>query len=130
VEPGEPVLFLPASTRNVALAYPGAFRGARDVALAAGAAESGTLYGREAGPAELRRRLARVDRVWVVADRKLLTGRWVPRDGVERVKADVLGREFLCQDEAVRGGLTVRLYVRPLSPLLAPPPPPPRPGPW
>ena len=123
------MLFLPASTRNVALTYPGAFRGIRDVALVAGAAGSGTLYGSEAGPAEVRRRLARVDRVWVVADRKLLAGRWVPRDPVERVKADVLGREFIGQDEAVRGGATVRLYVRPVSPLLAPPPPPPRPGP-
>ncbi len=129
VAPGDQVLFLPASTRNVALTYPGAFRGIRDVALVAGAAGSGTLYGREAGPAEVRRRLARVDRVWVVADRKLLAGRWVPRDPVERVKADVLGREFIGQDEAVRGGATVRLYVRPVSPLLAPPPPPPRPGP-
>ncbi|MGW3459166.1 glycosyltransferase family 39 protein [Streptomyces olivaceoviridis] len=129
VEPGDPVLFLPASTRNVALTYPGAFRGTRDVALVAGAAGSGTLYGREAGPAEVRRRLARVDRVWVVADRKLLAGRGAPGSPVERAKTDVLGREFLVQDEAVRGGVTVRLYVRPVSPLLAPQPPPPRPGP-
>ncbi|MEW2289706.1 glycosyltransferase family 39 protein [Streptomyces sp. NPDC047841] len=129
VEPGDPVLFVPASARNVALTYPGAFRGTRDVALVAGAAGSGTLYGREAGPAEVRRRLARVERVWVVADRKLLTGRGAPGGPVERAKTDVLGREFLCQDETVRGPVTVRLYVRPVIPLLAPQPPPPRPGP-
>ncbi|MET8771002.1 glycosyltransferase family 39 protein [Streptomyces sp. NPDC004658] len=129
VEPGDPVLFLPASARNAALAYPGAFRGTRDVALVAGAAESGTLYGREAGPAQVRRRLARVERVWVVADRTLLTGRRVPRGPVERAKAEELGRGFIGQDEAVRGGMAVRLYVRPVIPLLAPPPAPPRPGP-
>lgn len=129
VEPGDPVLFVPASARNVALTYPGAFRGTRDIALVAGAAGSGTLYGREAAPAELRRRLARVDRVWAVADRKLLTGREAPGGPVERAKTDVLGREFLGQDETVRGGMTVRLYVRPVIPLLAPQPPPPRPGP-
>jgi mannosyltransferase len=128
--PGEPVLFLPGSLRNVALTYPGAFRGVRDVALVAEAAGSGTLYGREAGPEEVRRRLARLDRVWVVADGKLLAGPQAPRDPVERAKATVLRQQFVGRREAVRGGVTVRLYVRPLSGLPAPPPPPPRPERW
>ncbi|MEU0054392.1 glycosyltransferase family 39 protein [Streptomyces sp. NPDC006309] len=113
VGPGEPVLFLPAQTRNAALTYPRAFRGTRDLALVAGAAGSGTLYGREAGPGELRRRLARLDRVWVVADRRLLAGRWIPRDPTERTKLTVLWQEFTGNRESVRGLLTVRLYVRP-----------------
>ncbi|WP_243769186.1 glycosyltransferase family 39 protein [Streptomyces cyanogenus] len=128
--PGASVLFFPGSMRNAALTYPGAFRGIRDVALVTGAAESGTLYGREAGPVEVRRRLARLDRVWVVADGKLLAGRGAPRDPVERAKATVLGQQFVSRREAVRGGVTVRLYVRPLSGLPGPPPPPPRPERW
>ncbi|MFF9769689.1 glycosyltransferase family 39 protein [Streptomyces sp. NPDC014636] len=125
---GEPVLFVPAPLRNVALTYPRSLRGTRDVALVAGAAESGTLYGREAGVSELRRRLARLDRVWVVGDRRLLAGRWAPRDPVERAKAAVLRQEFAGRAEAVRGGVTVRLYVRPVSARPRPPSAPPRPA--
>ncbi|GAA3147119.1 hypothetical protein GCM10017687_75270 [Streptomyces echinatus] len=130
VGPGDPVLFLPAPMRNTALTYPRAFRGTRDVALVAGAAESGTLYGREAGVAELRRRLARLDRVWVVADRRLLGGRWAPRNPVERAKAAILWQEFSGRRQAVRGGVTVRLYVRPVSARPRPPSAPPRPERW
>ncbi|MER6434265.1 hypothetical protein ABT272_42375 [Streptomyces sp900105245] len=131
LRPGDPVLFLPVQTRNVALTYPGAFRGTRDVALVEGAAASGTLYGREAGPDELRRRLARLDRVRVVADQVLLAGGWTPRNAAERAKLAVLRTEFVPGEETVRDGVTVRLYVRrasgrpPLPPL---PPTPPRPA--
>ncbi|MFJ7152625.1 hypothetical protein ACIQVT_31280 [Streptomyces sp. NPDC100445] len=138
VRPGEAVLFLPAQTRNAALTYPRAFRGTRDPALVAGAARSGTLYGREAGPDELRRRLARLDRVWVVADRGLLAGRWVPRDPTERTELTVLWQQFTAARESVRGGVTVRLYVRPdgalpgvpVSARPGTPPGPPRPARW
>ncbi|MEU3523208.1 glycosyltransferase family 39 protein [Streptomyces sp. NPDC038707] len=123
---GDAVVFVPAAMRNVALTYPRPFRGTRDVLRVAGAAESGTLYGREAGVAELRRRLARLDRVWVVGDRRLLGARWVPRDPVERAKVTVLWQQFTGREEAVRGVATVRLYVRPVS--AWPPSPPPRPG--
>lgn len=110
--PGDPVLFLPAQTRNVAITYPGAFRGVRDVALAESAAASGTLYGREIGAGELRRRLARLDRVWVVADQAVLDGRWVPGSPAERLKLAVLAEEFSQGEQAARDGVTVRLYVR------------------
>ncbi|MEU3413925.1 glycosyltransferase family 39 protein [Streptomyces sp. NPDC006658] len=123
---GDAVVYLPAAMRNVAIAYPRPFRGTRDVLRVAGAAESGTLYGREAPVAELRRRLARLDRVWVVGDRRVLGGRWVPRDAVERAKVSVLWQEFAGREEAVRGVATVRLYVRPVS--ARPPSAPPRPG--
>ncbi|MER6281406.1 glycosyltransferase family 39 protein [Streptomyces sp900105245] len=134
LRPGDPVLFLPVQTRNVALTYPGAFRGTRDVALVEGAAASGTLYGREAGPDELRRRLARLDRLRVVADQALLAGGWTPRNAAERAKLAVLRTEFVPGEETVREGVTVRLYVRrasgrpPLPPLPPLPPTPPRPA--
>ncbi|MEU4925849.1 glycosyltransferase family 39 protein [Streptomyces yokosukanensis] len=132
--PGDPVVFLPADARNAALTYPRAFRGLRDVVLVEGAARSGTLYGREAGPGEVRRRLARLDRVWVVADHDLAAGRWIPRTPVEEAKLAVLRRDFTGQEETLRNGTAVRLYVRnPLpvavSPPRAPlPPVPPRPA--
>ncbi|MGJ5755478.1 glycosyltransferase family 39 protein [Streptomyces puniciscabiei] len=120
--PGDAVVFLPAHARNVALTYPGAFRGARDVALGEGAAGSGTLYGREAGAREVRRRMARLDRVWVVADPDLLAGRWIPRNHTERAKLAVLRRYFTGREEVLRGGMAVRLYVRkPVKPLPAKP---------
>ncbi|MEU2716747.1 glycosyltransferase family 39 protein [Streptomyces sp. NPDC007205] len=130
--PGEAVVFLPGSVRNTALAYPGAFRGVRDVALVEGAAGSGTLYGREAGDREVRRRLARLDRLWVVADPDLLAGRWIPRSPVERAELAVLRRDFTEREEIPLRATAVRLYVR--KPLRTPPgaPPPllPRPARW
>ncbi|MFJ9814292.1 glycosyltransferase family 39 protein [Streptomyces sp. NPDC101151] len=132
VRPEDPVLFLPAQTRNAALTYPGAFRGVRDVALAEPGPESGTLYGREVDAEALRRRMARLDRVWVVADRDLLAGRWRPGSPVERAKLSVLGRDFVPGEESVQGDVTVRLYVRRsvVSGGSAPRPAPPRPARW
>ncbi|MGW4567511.1 hypothetical protein ACWEN3_35710 [Streptomyces sp. NPDC004561] len=127
---GDTVLYLPSYTRNTALAYPGAFRGVRDVALAQAADVSGTLYGTETAPAELLRRLAGADRVWVVADRAVLAGRWTPRNPVERVKLAVLRQRFAIGGEAVRGRAVVRLYVRPATAGTGPPPPRPRPARW
>ncbi|MCS0602569.1 glycosyltransferase family 39 protein [Streptomyces sp. LP11] len=128
--PGDPVVFVPGALRNVALTYPGAFRGMRDIALGEGAAASGTLYGREVGTGELRRRLAGLRRVWVVGDRGLLDGRWVARNPHERTKLDVLAGEFRAGQETVRDGVVVRLYVRRTSESPAPPPLLPRPARW
>ncbi|MEV6834118.1 glycosyltransferase family 39 protein [Streptomyces sp. NPDC051133] len=129
---GDAVLYLPAGARNVALGYPGAFRRTRDVVLGEGAAESGTLYGVEVGPGEVRRRVGRLTRVWVVGDRRLLAGRWTPRSPTERTKLAVLARDFVPRARSVRGGMAVRLYVRPASravPRSAPPTAPRRPAP-
>ncbi len=126
---GDCVLFLPVQTRNAALTYPGAFRGARDVALARTAADSGTLYGQEVSPGTLRRRTARLERVWVVADRDLLGGRWRPGSPTERAKLALLAREFVPREEWVQDDVAVRLYVRPgrvsgpAKPLAEPPRP-------
>ncbi|MEU6461015.1 glycosyltransferase family 39 protein [Streptomyces sp. NPDC046976] len=131
VRKGDAVLYLPAYTRNTELAYPGAFRGTRDLVLARAGDVSGTLYGVEVPAPEVRSRVAGVQRVWVVADRAVLAGRWTPRNPSERAKLDLLQREFTVGAEAVRGRTVVRLYVRPLSPAsLRPPSLPPRPARW
>ncbi|WP_244163016.1 glycosyltransferase family 39 protein [Streptomyces bungoensis] len=130
VGPGEAVLFLPVRMRNAALAYPGAFRGVRDVALAEPGDRSGTLYGREAGAGVLRRRVAGLGRVWVVGDQALLDGRRRPSDPAERAELDALAQAFVPGAQSTRGGATVRLYVRRarLSRSSAPRAVPPRPG--
>ncbi|MEU7326380.1 glycosyltransferase family 39 protein [Streptomyces griseoviridis] len=145
LRPGEPVLFLPAIGRRSALAYPAGFAAARDVALRESGARSGTLYGREVGAAELRRRLAGAPRLWVVAEPYALRPGPLPADPVERAKLALLRREFSPAGRGqapVRGGASLRLYVRrepaargPAVTAAGPPGPPvrpagpPRPGP-
>ncbi|CAM5445063.1 hypothetical protein SAURM35S_09189 [Streptomyces aurantiogriseus] len=130
VRPGDPVLFLPSLGRRAALAYPKGFQGVRDLALEVPGARSGTLYGREVGPGELRRRLAAVNRVWVVAAPYALGTRWYPRDLTERVKLVAVEEWFVPASESVRDGVTLRLYVRrPATGSPAVPEPPRRPVP-
>ncbi|MGX1915295.1 glycosyltransferase family 39 protein [Streptomyces phaeochromogenes] len=112
MSPGDSVLFLPSLGRRSALAYPKGFQGTRDIALEEPAPVSGTLYGRETGPDELRRRLAGLDRVWVVAEPYALKSAWYPSDPTERVKLTVVGEEFVPRAEFVRKGTILRLYVR------------------
>lgn len=112
MSPGDSVLFLPSLGRRSALAYPKGFHGTRDIALEEPAPVSGTLYGRETGPDELRRRLAGLDRVWVVAEPYALKSAWYPSDPTERVKLTVVGEEFVPRAEFVRKGTILRLYVR------------------
>ncbi|MEU7582704.1 glycosyltransferase family 39 protein [Streptomyces sp. NPDC041068] len=119
LRPGDPVLFLPAIARRVALVYPDGFRGGRDLALAASPAASGTLYGVEADPAELRRRLASVDRIWVVAEPSTLrhSREYAVRGGLwagsaDEAKLAVLDREFTARTLHKVPGATLRLYVR------------------
>ncbi|MFF4348988.1 hypothetical protein [Streptomyces sp. NPDC001530] len=117
LRPGDPVLFLPSIVRRSALAYPKGFRGVRDVALRVPGPASGTLYGLEADPGELRRRLARLDRVWVVAEPFALRPAWYPASPTERVKLTVVDEEFVPRQEVVRRGVTLTLYVRRAAPL-------------
>ncbi|MGW6910404.1 glycosyltransferase family 39 protein [Streptomyces sp. NPDC054940] len=109
--PGDPVLFLPSIGRRAALAYPQGFRGAWDIALRQSGPRSGTLYGREVGAEELRRRLASVDRVWVVAEPYALNSPWYPRNPTERAKLDIVGEEFRPLPTGRPAG-PLRLYVR------------------
>ncbi|WP_449343822.1 glycosyltransferase family 39 protein [Streptomyces qaidamensis] len=117
IRPGDPVLFVPSVGRLAALAYPKGFRRVRDIALRESVPRSGTLWGREATPGELLRRLASVDRVWVVAARSALDPRRSPPDPVERTKLAVLTAEFTVREEhvheeRVRDDVLLRLYVR------------------
>ncbi|MET9575362.1 glycosyltransferase family 39 protein [Streptomyces massasporeus] len=117
MRPGDPVLFVPSVGRLAALAYPKGFQRARDIALRESAPRSGTLWGLEANPGELRRRLASVDRVWVVAEAHALDPRRPPSDPVERTKLAVLAGEFSVREEhvrreRVRDDMLLRLYVR------------------
>jgi mannosyltransferase len=84
----------------------------RDVALGVPAAEGGTLYGREVGPEELRRRLGGLTYVWVVSRPFALDPSWVPWSSIERAKLAVVRREFRPRKEYARRGVTLRLYVR------------------
>ncbi|QEU94018.1 hypothetical protein CP970_26735 [Streptomyces kanamyceticus] len=112
VRPGEPVLFLPLIARRVSLAYPDSFRGARDLALATSPDSSGTLYGVEVNPAELRRRLAVVDRLWVLTEPPALRQAQRAGRSAEGVKLAVLKREFTPHATYTVRGATLRLYVR------------------
>ncbi len=112
VHPGDAVLFLPSLERRSALAYPAGFRGVRDVALGVPAATDGTLYGREVGPEELRRRLGGLPYVWVVSEPFALTPSWTPWNRTDRAKLAVVNEDFITREEYVRRGLTLRLYVR------------------
>ncbi|MEU1302955.1 glycosyltransferase family 39 protein [Streptomyces shenzhenensis] len=135
LRPGDPVLFVPGQTRATALAYPAGFRGMRDVALAAGASASGTLYGTEVDAKVLRRRLAALDRVWVVADRYAVQPPRRPRNPLDRLKLSVVTEQFVLREQSARDRVLLRLYVRrtlatdgPVA--QAAPPAPRRPGRW
>ncbi|MFJ5836250.1 hypothetical protein ACIQGO_05625 [Streptomyces shenzhenensis] len=135
LRPGDPVLFVPGQTRATALAYPAGFRGMRDVALAAGASASGTLYGTEVDAKVLRRRLAALDRVWVVADRYAVQSPRRPRNPLDRLKLSVVTEQFVLREQSARDRVLLRLYVRrtlatdgPVA--QAAPPVPRRPGRW
>ncbi|MFJ4541623.1 hypothetical protein ACIP39_37490 [Streptomyces tibetensis] len=112
MRPGDPVLFVPSVGRLAALAYPKGFRRARDIALRESAPRSGTLWGREATPGELRRRLASVDRVWVVAEAHVLNPHRPPADPVERTKLALLREEFTVREDHTQDGVVLRLHVR------------------
>jgi mannosyltransferase len=112
IRPGDPVLFLPANWRLTALTYPKAFRRAQDIALRESGPRSGTLSGIETTPGELRRRLAGVDRVWVVADSKILRWRLLPANPTERVKLAIVEEQFTARERYVSGRVTFLLYVR------------------
>ncbi|MFJ4789049.1 hypothetical protein [Streptomyces sp. NPDC088794] len=116
LRPGDPVVYLPSIGRRAALVYPEGFRRARDIALGEPGPPSGTLYGREVGAGELRRRLARVHRLWVVTEPYALRTRWYPGDPTERAKLTAVEEQFepasAQRTRYVLGGVGLRLYVR------------------
>ncbi|WP_328495999.1 hypothetical protein OHS59_27285 [Streptomyces sp. NBC_00414] len=112
MSPGDPVLFLPALARRAAVAYPKGFRGTADIALREPGPVSGTLYGRETGAGELRRRLGRLDHLWVLAEPYALRSGWYSPEPAEQVKLALVREEFVPRAEFVRKGSVLRLYVR------------------
>ncbi|MGW3286072.1 glycosyltransferase family 39 protein [Streptomyces sp. NPDC001002] len=116
LRPGDPVMYLPAIGRRSALAYPEGFRRARDIALGEPGPPSGTLYGREVGAGELRRRLARVHRLWIVTEPYARRSRWYPVEPTERAKLAAVEEQFVParaqRTRYVLGGVALRLYVR------------------
>ncbi|MER5733913.1 glycosyltransferase family 39 protein [Streptomyces sp. NPDC002138] len=66
--PGDAVLFLPARRREWLLSSPRVYEGLRDVALAESPTASGTLWGTELPPPDLRARLLAAPRVLAVLD--------------------------------------------------------------
>jgi mannosyltransferase len=113
VPPGEWVLFVPSYQRRVALAYPRHFAGLHDLALREPVSRSGTLNGRDVRPAVVRARLARLDRVWVVAVPGIERAPWFRANHGEQDKLAALRENFTgVATVAVRSG-TVTRYERP-----------------
>lgn len=111
------VLFTPARRREWVLSYPGRLAGTPDIALAESPAASGTLQGVEASPADIVRRLARSHAVVVLSDPE---GQPLDTAPAERVKREVLAREFVvCARTELKGG-QVTLYARTVCPPPAP----------
>lgn len=108
---GDAVLFVPAARRDTQLVSPGAFAGLRDIALARGPAESGTLKGEEASPARIAAALREQRRVLLVTD----SGKAADKpsgSAADRAKAAVLRAEFtVVEDRQVRGR-RVTVYER------------------
>ncbi|MFD8805405.1 hypothetical protein [Streptomyces sp. NPDC059597] len=107
---GNAVLFVPAARRDTALVSPGAFAGLRDIALAEGPVESGTLKGVEAGPGRIRDAMLRERRILLVTDAPEVARPVAGRR--DKAKRDVLERYFTpVADEWVRGR-RVTVYER------------------
>lgn len=63
---GDAVLFEPPWWRRITAAYPGDFRRLRDIALVRTPAQVGNFTGTRLPPARIRRKLAKIRRVWLI----------------------------------------------------------------
>ncbi|WP_234380507.1 glycosyltransferase family 39 protein [Streptomyces sp. CMB-StM0423] len=107
--PGDGLLFLPARRRVWLHGAPGTYDGLVDLALAAPAAESRTLYGAELPAAHIRARLLAADRIVVLRDPP---GQPLDAEPGEAAKRAVLREHFReCGTRSVRGA-RVSLYAR------------------
>lgn len=109
-KPGDAVLFLASTRRKVAVAYPEAFTGLLDVALAKSPASSGTLYGTELPALQLRDSVGKSERVWLI-DEEDSDQRRVFREPGERAKQEVLADQFHRQATERLHGASVHLYL-------------------
>ncbi|MER7400818.1 hypothetical protein ABT381_35480, partial [Streptomyces sp. NPDC000151] len=110
--PGDGVFFAPTYERRVGLAYPERFAGLTDLTLGATGAASGTLYGRDAPLAEIRARLARTGRVWLVAADGVDRTHWFRHNDHEMAKWRLLHTLFAQRYWLNGPGGNVALFVR------------------
>ena len=112
LRPGDALLYLPKTGRRLTETYPRAVAGVRDVALKESGARSGTLYGVDASPAELRARMACLRRVWVLFDAEAGHPGWHTGNATELAKVAILERDFAPLIETSRRSGLLRLYER------------------
>ncbi|MEU5014199.1 glycosyltransferase family 39 protein [Streptomyces sp. NPDC021749] len=102
------VLYIPAARRDTALVSPHAFAGLRDLALAQGPVESGTLKGIEAGPRAIERAMLGARRIVLVTD----PGPRQADSARDLTKQRVLDERFVRCSASVDRGRQVSLYER------------------
>lgn len=110
--PGDGVFFVPSHERRVRLAYPRQFRGLVDMTLDVPGTANGTLYGRDAELSEIRARLRRADRVWLVAADGVDRTRWFRADAWNTAKWDLLHTTLEQRSWHDGHGGNVALFVR------------------
>ncbi|MFI0784899.1 glycosyltransferase family 39 protein [Streptomyces lydicus] len=102
------VLYLPAARRDTALVSPHAFAGLRDLALAQGPVESGTLKGIEAAPHVVEQAVADARRIVLVTD----AGPLRADSARDRAKLRALDEHFVRRSTSVERGRRVSVYER------------------
>ena len=113
LKPGDAVVFLPSpGARRPAAAFPDAFAGTRDIALARHAGDAGTLYDIETDAPAFARRMAGVDHVWAVTDTRWVRPGRQPPTALERAKQHLLDTDFVLAEEHRTHSGTLRLYTR------------------
>ncbi|WP_329028377.1 glycosyltransferase family 39 protein [Streptomyces sp. NBC_00690] len=116
--PGDGVLFLTAQRRVWTLA-PGASHALPDLSLDRSPRASHTLYGTEAEPAVVRKRmLSHPGRVLAIGDRAGRQQGGTPSDAVKR---DVLNRHYRLVEERMVGTERIEVYARVNHTVAAPP---------
>jgi mannosyltransferase len=115
-QPGDAVLFLPASRRVVELAYPDDFRGVDDIALAGSGEQTATLWGVERPADEIRAELRKRNRIWVVTGAKR-TGELFSDPG-DQEKEEILYNGYRMAGVVFVNRYEVRLYVHDPLPIV------------
>ncbi|MFI1200034.1 hypothetical protein ACH4VR_11345 [Streptomyces sp. NPDC020883] len=106
------VVYIPAARRDTALVSPRQFAGLRDLALAQGAVESGTLKGIEAEPRDIERAMLTAQRIVLVTD----PGPRRAGSVRDRTKQYVLDAYFVRRSDSVQRGRRISVYERRQSP--------------
>jgi mannosyltransferase len=113
-QPGDAVLFLPASRRVIERGYPAAFRGVDDVTLAETAEASATIWGVEEPANQIAASLHGRYRVWLVTG----SSRFGEQHGdpSDKEKERLLYNRYRLAGVTFLGSYEVRLYVRDRTP--------------